>query len=58
MPYPGFNAQGSTVFFFLFSILFVRLSPPEPNHSSKHGFLSSIDDIVLAVFEKIILFFN
>ena len=43
--------------FFHFSKLFVHLSPPEANRLTKDGYLSSIDDIVLAVFEKIILFF-
>jgi hypothetical protein len=54
--FKGFSVQGQLALF-SFPQLFIRLLPPEANRSAKHGFSSSIDDIALVVFEKIIVIF-
>ena len=57
MPSTGYGAQGSDVFFLSFFKIIFHLLLPEANCWAKDGFLSSLDAIVLSVFEKVILVF-
>jgi len=57
VPSTGYGAQGSGVFFLSFFKIIFHLLPPSANRFATHGFLSSLDAVVLAVFEKVNLFF-
>ena len=57
VPSTGYGAQGAGVFFLSFFKIIFHLLPPSANRFATHVFLSSLDAIVLAVFEKVILVF-